>query len=146
MKINKFTLNAIGGVYVLDLPLDADVFSVLQDGNGIALYATHNENDEGVARTFALVATGNEMPEDLVGEKLYLGSVSFVHTFEANGVAVIRDTPFELHVWEVNPPDAQGRPALLYPGSENDLLRDAIVTELEREHAILKKRLAELMQ
>lgn len=114
-SIQKFRLKAVGGIIdTVEVPMNSDVFAVMQDGNDIALYATVDRADrDAEIRTFAMVPTGSDFPEiDGDPEKLYVGSVSFVHSFEQNGVAVIRDTPFELHVWEIGPPPWQSRPRM----------------------------------
>jgi hypothetical protein len=112
-KIQKFTTAAVAGTIApIEIPENTDIFAVLQDGNDISLYGTVDTPERpNEVRTFVLVKTGADLPEH-EGEKLYLGSVSFVHAFERNGVGTVRDTPFELHVWEIGPPEWQSRPRL----------------------------------
>ena len=114
--IRKFTFPAKAGQIGIEIPQTADIFAVKQDGEEISLFATVTDGAEGIDTRFFIVAgTNDTLPTDIEDEKLYLGSVSFIHGSFRDGAAVVLDTPFELHVWEVGPPASQGRIVLRYP-------------------------------
>jgi len=125
--IRKFRIPATPGMHTAEMPATADIFALKQDGNDLALFATvtDGENDNEV-RTFVVAATGETLDSEIEGEKLYLDSVSFIHGKMRDGAAKILDTPYELHVWEIEPPDSQGRPVLNYPGKA-----EAVVVGIE---------------
>jgi len=97
--IQKFKIPAVDGIETVEMPENSEIFAVLQDGNDIALFATCERERDNEVRSFLLIRTD----EDLPAERTYLGSVSFLHAFNKSGVGTVRDTPFELHVFELAP-------------------------------------------